>query len=116
MQRLRYLLGRPLPDSMRGWVHNDLLGPGARRRYFFRGLAMFVPLYVIIVLIPGPVWVRCGMIFLLSIPVVYFQIALREVYLRHLLSSNGLDPNLVRQAQWDREQAEREAYERHLRG
>jgi hypothetical protein len=112
LQRMRYLAGRPLPDPMREWVRNDLLGPGNARRYFLRGLSMFIPLYVACVLIPGPLWLRLGMIALLSIPVVYFQIALRDVYRRHLLSTNGLDPNLVKHAHAEREDARRREYER----
>ena len=112
VQRVRYLAGRPLPDSMRVWVRGDVLGPGARRRYFLRGLSLMLPLVVICLFIPGSLWLRLGMVLLVLIPVIYFEFALYEVYRRHLLASNGLDPDLVKAAQREREERLRRDYER----
>ncbi|MCX6470183.1 DUF5313 family protein [Williamsia herbipolensis] len=92
---LRYLAGRPLPESMRGWVRRDVVGPGHVRRYVTRGLLPFVPIFVAFAFVPGPVIYRLGMIGILLFPLVYFQIALTPFYRRHLLRSNGLDPELV---------------------
>ena len=32
IEYIRYCYGRPLPDSMRDWVRNDLAGKGAAAR------------------------------------------------------------------------------------
>lgn len=94
-QRFRYLLGRPLPASMQDWVRNDITGPRHNLRYFLRGLVPFVPIAVGLSFIPAPWWVRIGMILLLAIPLLYFQFALKDVFRRHLLRNNGLDPKLA---------------------
>lgn len=111
-QRVKYLAGYPLPDAMRGWIRNDLLGRGTRRRYFIRGLSLVLPLFIICLLIPGSVWLRAGMVLLVVIPLVYFEIALFNVYRRHLLATNGLDPDLVNEAQRARDELVRKDYER----
>lgn len=116
LQKVGYLLGRPLPESMRGWVKEDLTGPGHSRRYFVRGLIPVIPLFVIFLLIPGGLYMRLGMIVLLLIPFVYFQVALSSVYRRHLLINNGLDPNLAAKVQIQRADAVRDEYnQRHGR-
>lgn len=109
-QKIGYLLGRPLPESMRDWIRNDLTGPGHARRYFLRGLIPVIPLFVIFLLIPGQLWVRLGMIVLLLIPFVYFQIALSRVYRRHLLVNNGLDPALLDEVKIQRADATQNEY------
>lgn len=95
LQKIGYLLGRRLPESMQPWVLNDLTGPGAFRRYFVRGLIPVIPLFAAFMFIPGSVWVKIGMIVLLLIPFVYFQAALSHVFRRHLMVNNGLDPELL---------------------
>lgn len=95
LRTIGYLLGRPLPESMREWVRNDLTGPGRVRRYMIRGLIPVIPLLVAFAFIPGEIWIRGGMMLLILIPFLYFQIALIRVYRRHLLITNGLDPALV---------------------
>lgn len=95
-QIVKYLLGRPLPESMRDWVVRDVTGPGSRRRYIIRGVLPFVPILLAFALfVPGPFVYRIGMIALLLIPLVYFEIALMSIYRRHLLTSNGLDGDLL---------------------
>lgn len=95
LQRVGYLLGKPLPPGMRDWVEWDLTGPGHSRRYFIRGLIPMIPIFVALAFIPGPAWIRIGMILLLLIPFIYFQIALVGIFRRHLLRTNGLDPKLA---------------------
>lgn len=95
-QVVKYLLGRPLPESMRDWVVRDVTGPGSRRRYVIRGVVPFLPILLAFALfVPGPFVYRIGMIALLLIPLVYFEIALMSIYRRHLLTSNGLDGDLL---------------------
>ncbi|GAA4399138.1 hypothetical protein GCM10023147_36130 [Tsukamurella soli] len=112
MQRVRYLAGRPLPPSMRAWVLRDQTGPGNIRRYLVRGLLMFLPVYVVCAAIPGPALVRVQICLLLSIPVAYFQLALRDIYRRHLLSSNGIDPDVLKIQRLRKEQHAREEWTR----
>lgn len=95
LQRVGYLLGRPLPESMRDWVANDITGPRHVWRYLMRGLIPFVPIAVALCFLPAPWMVRAGMVLLLAIPLVYFQVALMNIYRRHLLRNNGLDPRLA---------------------
>ena len=109
-QKIGYLLGRPLPESMREWVKEDLTGPGHVRRYFIRGIIPVIPLFVVFLLVPGTLYMRVGMIILLLIPFLYFQIALSTVYRRHLLVNNGLDPKLVNKTQIQRADAARNDY------
>ncbi|MDR2280199.1 MAG: DUF5313 domain-containing protein [Gordonia sp. (in: high G+C Gram-positive bacteria)] len=110
LQKIGYLLGRPLPVSMRDWVRNDLTGPGHVRRYIVRGLIPLVPLLVGFWFIPGPLLLRGGMMLLILIPFVYFQIALIRVYRRHLLINNGLDASLVDAVQIQRADAVADDY------
>ncbi|QRY61419.1 DUF5313 family protein [Gordonia sp. PDNC005] len=110
LQKIGYLLGRPLPASMREWVRNDLTGPGHVRRYIVRGLIPLVPLLVGFWFIPGPLLLRGGMMLLILIPFVYFQIALIRVYRRHLLINNGLDAALVDAVQIQRADAVADDY------
>ncbi len=95
LQRLGYLLGRPLPESMRPWVQRDVTGPGHLRRYVLRGFLPVLPFLIGLAFLPGSWMVRAGMLILLATPLVYFEIALSRVYRRHLLMSNGLDPKLA---------------------
>ncbi|GAC78051.1 MULTISPECIES: DUF5313 family protein [Gordonia] len=110
LQKIGYLLGRPLPTSMREWVRNDLTGPGHVRRYIVRGLIPLIPLLVGFWFIPGPLLLRGGMMLLILIPFVYFQIALIRVYRRHLLINNGLDASLVDAVQIQRADAVADDY------
>lgn len=110
-ERLRYLVGRPLPESMRDWVRNDVTGPGHLRRYFIRGILPLIPIFVAFAFVPGPILVRAGMIALLLLPLVYFQIALMRIYRRHLLLTNGLDPEMVDAARARRRDSTRSEYE-----
>ncbi|WP_207840145.1 DUF5313 family protein [Williamsia soli] len=113
LQVITYLMGRPLPESMRDWVVRDVTGPGSRRRYLIRGVLPFLPILLAFALfVPGPFVYRIGMIALLLVPLVYFEIALMSIYRRHLLTSNGLDGNLIdvkRQARRDVTKTEYEA-------
>ncbi|MBM7366194.1 DUF5313 family protein [Gordonia hydrophobica] len=116
LQKVGYLLGRPLPESMREWVKEDLTGPGHVRRYFIRGLIPVIPLFIVFLLIPGTPYMKFGMIVLLLIPFVYFQVALSSVYRRHLLTNNGLDPSLAAKVKVQRADAVRDEYnQRHGR-
>lgn len=114
-QRIGYLLGRPLPPEMQGWVEHDITGRGNYVRYLLRGLVPFLPIVIALCLIPAPWMVRLGMILILTIPFVYFQVALGGIYRRHLLRNNGLDPKLADAVKIVRLSAAEEAYRRQHR-
>ncbi len=111
IQRVKYLLGRPLPDGMREWVRNDVVGPGNARRYFIRGILPLIPILLAFAFVPGPLIIRLCMMLLLLLPLIYFQFALMRVYRRHLLHSNGLDPDLVNESRDRRKADTRSEYE-----
>ncbi|MFJ2667712.1 DUF5313 family protein [Nocardia fluminea] len=110
-QRLWYNLGGTLPPDLRDWVRHDLTGRGANARYLLRVLIP-VPLLLLFLLFPGPVWVSIAMMLLLLLPTIYFALALDYVYRRFRLLEHGLDPGLVSRtrhgAQHDREEYQRD--------
>lgn len=116
-QYVGYLFGRTLPDSMQEWVRNDLVGPGASVRYVLRFMLPVVAVLLLFLLIPGPIWVPLAMMALLLLPLLYFAVALMNIYRRHRLLSHGLDPDLLTAKAQRRADRTREDYEkRHGRG
>ncbi len=117
LQRLRYICGGTLPESMSEWVRNDLTGPGATRRYLLR---LMIPLLLVLslfLLVPGPLWMGGAMMALIFLPLMFFAIALTYVYRRYRLAKHGLDPALADASARDRAALARAAYERsHGRG
>ncbi|NLE81492.1 MAG: DUF5313 domain-containing protein [Rhodococcus sp.] len=110
-QYVGYLFGKTLPDSMQDWVRNDLVGPGASVRYIIRFTLPAVLLLALFLLMPGPIWVPLAMMALLIMPLLYFAVALQNIYRRHRLLSHGLDPELMgekAQKQADRTRADYE--------
>ncbi|MCC3327881.1 DUF5313 domain-containing protein [Nocardia abscessus] len=116
-QRIGYVFGRTLPESMSDWVREDLIGPGATRRYLLRFLVPVLPVLMLFLLLPGPLWMGLAMMALLYIPLIYFTVALLYVYRRHRLIKHGLDPALADADARRRDERERLDYERrHGRG
>ncbi|WP_405487528.1 DUF5313 family protein [Nocardia sp. NBC_00511] len=117
LQRIGYICGRTLPPSMTAWVLDDLIGPGATRRYLLRMLIPIIPVLCLFLLIPGPLWMGLAMMALLYLPLIYFTVALTYVFRRNRLIKHGLDPVLADADRRAREAGERSAYEqRHGRG
>lgn len=115
---LGYLIGRTLPDSMQDWVRNDLVGPGSSVRYVLRFTLPLIPIFVAFyLLIPGERWIPLAMMALLLLPVLYFAVALMNIYRRHRLAAHGLDPDLLGERAHRRAARTRDDYEsRHGRG
>lgn len=112
-----YTFGRTLPDSMQGWVREDLVGNGAQVRYLARFTLPVIPLLLLFLFVPGPLWMSLAMMALLFIPLIYFAIALMNVYRRHRLLIHGLDPQLINAKAQKRVDRTRDDYERrHGRG
>jgi hypothetical protein len=106
------MLGRSLPGEMRDWVREDILGPGAARRYLLRWNLPIIPLLLLFLLIPGPVWIPVAMMLLLLLPWIYFSVALMPVWQRHRLQQHGMSPELLSAKARVRADREREDYER----
>lgn len=111
-QRIRYTCGGKLPPALRQWVIDDLTGPGAARRYLLRILVPVIPPLCLLLFIPGPLWMGLAMMALLYLPLIYFTVALMEVFRHARLVKHGLDPALADARQRERATGEREAYER----
>ncbi len=94
-QYLGYQFGRVLPPPLHDWVLEDLVGKGAQFRYLVRFTLPLIPLLCLFLLLPGPLWIGLAMMSLLLIPLVYFAIALVDVYRRHRLLVHDLDPELL---------------------
>jgi hypothetical protein len=117
LQRIAYICGRRLPDSMSEWVRDDLTGPGATRRYLLRILVPIIPVLMLFLLVPGPRWMGFAMIALLFLPLIYFSVALMYVFRRARLIKHGLDQVLADSSANARAESERADYERrHGRG
>ncbi|WP_327143002.1 DUF5313 family protein [Nocardia sp. NBC_01327] len=117
LQRIGYICGRTLPPAMSDWVREDLIGPGATRRYLLRMLLPMIPVLCLFLLVPGPLWMRLAMMALLYLPLIYFTVALTYVFRRNKLIKHGFDPALAETAKRARESGDRQAYEqRHGRG
>lgn len=105
-QYIKYSYGGQLPDSMRDWVTEDLVGQGATMRVVVR---MFIPAFMILI----PVWflpellsihggsdlvIRLSATVPILIPVLYFSHALNKIWRRHLLIKHGIDPQCLTDA------------------
>lgn len=97
---------------MQDWVRNDLVGPGASVRYVLRFTLPAVAVLCLFLLIPGPIWIPLAMMALLILPLLYFAVALQNIYRRHRLLSHGLDPELLNEKAQKRADRTREDYER----
>jgi len=111
-QRVGYMFGRTLPQEMQEWVREDILGPGGARRYLLRWNLPVIPLLMLFLLIPGPVWIPVSMMLLLLLPWTYFSVALMPVWQRHRLQQHGLDPDMLSAKARARAARVREDYER----
>ncbi|WP_227997857.1 DUF5313 family protein [Nocardia australiensis] len=94
-QRIAYDLGRELPVELHEWVIHDLVGHGAMERYLVRFLGPVIPFFALVLLFPGPMPLKIGLIVMMIVPMVIFTVALSYVWRRFRLVQHGLDPDLV---------------------
>lgn len=94
-QRFTYAYGRRLPDSMRDWVTQDLIGKGALRRHMIRTaippLLVLAPFW----LLPASLYVHLEMTVPIYIWALLMALALNKIWRRHRLAQHGLDPKLL---------------------
>ena len=94
-QFVKYAVGFKLPDELTEWVRNDLVGPGAERRWLLRFFVPTLPWFFLVFLLPGPVGIKVGMLAMMVVPFMVFTVALSYVWRRFRLSAHGLDPHLL---------------------
>ncbi len=94
-QRFAYDIGRALPEDLHEWVLHDLTGHGAMERYLVRFLLPIIPFFALVLLFPGPMILKIGMILMMTVPLVVFTVALSYVWRRYRLGQHGLDPGLL---------------------
>lgn len=99
-QRIAYDLGRTLPPEFNEWVQHDLVGHGATERYLVRFVWPIIPFFVLVLLLPGPILLKVGMIVMMLVPLVIFTVALSYVWRRYRLARHGLDPALADKAKF----------------
>ena len=112
LQYIAYSYGKVLPVEYDDWVRHDLAGKGARLRNLIR---VMIPAVIVIVplwLIPATVGMHLAMSALLLLPCVYFAHALDKIWRAHRLRQHGLDPDLVDEADRQRDAHIHEDYRR----
>ncbi|MGW1739527.1 DUF5313 family protein [Nocardia sp. NPDC001965] len=107
-QRIVYDLGFELPPELHEWVVQDLVGRGAMKRYMIRFLVPIIPFFVLILLFPGPMTLKLGLIVMMIVPLIVFGIALSYVWRRFRFVQHGLDPEVVDKQKFS--QLDRELY------
>lgn len=112
LQWLGYSVGRKLPDSMRDWVRNDLVGDWAVPRHFARSMVPFLPLFAAFLLFPGPLWLRGCMVLLGVSLALFYSAAYMAQNRARRLERHGLPPDLENPKKRGRIDAERAAYEK----
>jgi hypothetical protein len=109
---LAYCYGKILPAQYRDWVRHDLAGTGARTRNLVR---VMIPAALIVAplwLIPATLGMHLAMSLLLLLPCVYFAHALDKIWRAHRLRQHGLHPDLVHEAERERDADRNREYRR----
>ena len=109
---IAYCYGKVLPAEYDDWVRTDLAGKGARRRNLIRVTIPAVLVITPLWLIPATLGMHLAMSALLLLPCIYFAHALDKIWRAHRLRQHGLDPELVDEADRQRDAHLREDYRR----
>ncbi|BAH50241.1 DUF5313 family protein [Rhodococcus opacus] len=112
IQWVGYSFGRTLPDSMREWVKNDLIGDWAVPRHLVRSMVPFLPVFAAFFLFPGPVWLRGAMVLLGVFLALFYSVAYMAQNRSRRLERHGLPPDLENPKVRRRHDEERAAYDR----
>jgi hypothetical protein len=112
LEYIAYSYGRVLPAEYDDWVRHDLAGRGSQRRNLIRIMIPAVLVIVPLWLIPATLGMHLAMSALLLLPCVYFAHALDKIWRAHRLRQHGLDPELVNEAQQQRDSHIHEEYRR----
>ena len=112
LEYIAYCYGKVLPAEYDEWVRTDLAGKGARRRNLIRVTIPAVLVITPLWLIPATLGMHLAMSALLLLPCIYFAHALDKIWRAHRLRQHGLDPELVDEADRQRDAHLREDYRR----
>ncbi|NMM90477.1 hypothetical protein B2J88_40135 [Rhodococcus sp. SRB_17] len=112
IQWLGYSFGRKLPDSMREWVRNDLVGDWAVPRHLVRSMVPFLPVFVIFMLFPGPWALRASMVLLGVLLALFYSVSYMAQNRSRRLERHGLPADLENPKKISRQDAEKAAYEK----
>jgi hypothetical protein len=112
LQWIGYTAGRPLPASMQDWVRNDLTGSWRVPRHLVRGMIPFVPIFVVFMFFPGPLYLRLMMVLLGLLLALFYSAAYMAQNRSRRLEQHGLPGDLENPKQVRREADDRAAYER----
>lgn len=99
-----WALGARLPVRYREWVARDLTGDGWERRHFTRTLVQWAP-SLLLLLLPGPVWLRVLLPLLVLIGSLYVSASYLQETRTHRLARHGLPVELAEQADETRRDA-----------
>ncbi|UZJ26461.1 DUF5313 domain-containing protein [Rhodococcus antarcticus] len=108
---IAYAYGRRLPASMVDWVRNDLVGPHAFVRHLLRSQVIYVPVFVLLLLLPGPFWLAfLSFLLALLLSLTYAVIYMEQNRVRRL-QAHGLPGDLESAKAQATRIADRDAYE-----
>lgn len=94
VQWIAYACGAKLPESMNDWVLNDITGDHYVVRHLVRAMVPFVPLFVIFMLFPGPLWLRGSMVLLGVLLALFYSVVYIHQNRARRLQKNGLPMEL----------------------
>lgn len=94
LQWISYAFGARLPESMNDWVVEDITGDHYVIRHLVRAQVPFVPLYVLFLLFPGPLWLRASMVLLGVCLALFYSVVYIHQNRARRLQKNGLPIDL----------------------
>ena len=111
VQWLAYAYGRRLPPTMAEWVRNDIVGPHAFARHLLRSQVIYVPVFVLLLLLPGA-FSLAFLCFLLALllSLTYAVIYMEQNRIRRL-EAHGLPADLESAKDLATRVTDREIYE-----
>lgn len=86
-----------LPDRNREWVRRTLTRRTWALRHLLRGQLAVLPVYALLMLLPGPLALRGATVLLGALLAVFYNAAYMRPNRARRLEKNGLDPELENQ-------------------
>lgn len=94
LRYVAFVYGAALPDRNRGWVRHALTSDAWMTRALLRGQLAMLPLYAIILAMPGNRLIQAGAVLLGIFLVTFYNVVYMRQNRARRLQKNGLDPNL----------------------
>lgn len=86
---VRYAVGGQLPARYQSWVFHDLTSRTWVLRHTARSLVLILPLMLVWLLLPGPLWVRFLLVLMAGLVGFFYSFAYIEESCEHRLSKHG---------------------------